>query len=220
MSCALPIKGAAQDGTTFLDPPLSETAEQYAQTVEPGNVLIDMRYVDETDRDFFNATQRQTREISGEGVIRSLNGVGIAMVVGLIVLLIFLFLKFGGAGGLLSSDPSDRPRKARGWGLTVGEGDEQDVMSTIRKMTNRREALILLLRHCLLRASLETDVNFKRSDTEREALARLPQSWRPLPKLSFILRETEMVHYGGRDISEESYNTALSEGAAILRAAA
>jgi len=158
--------------------------------------------------------------VDPNAVFRGINGTGIAIVVGVICLLIFLFLKFGGAGGLLSADPSERAKKRRkkkAWGLTAETEDVDDVVAQIRAMTDRKAAMILLLRHCLLQASQETNVNFRRSDTEREALGRLPTSWRKFDLLGQILRATELVHYGGRAIGDDPFESIVAQGETILK---
>ena len=90
------------------------------------------------------------------------------------------------------------------------------LLDQIRAMGDRREALILLLRHSLLSAADATDVRFARVDTERDALRRLPKEWRHFSELDFILRETEWVHYGGRSIEDDIFTRCLEAGEKIL----
>jgi len=133
------------------------------------------------------------REIDPVSVFRGINGLGIAIVVALVGLLIFLFLKFGGAGGLLRADPKDKNRpkeKKKAWGLTAESEDVENIIAKIRAMADRKAAMILLLRHCLLQASQETNVNFRRSDTER---------------------------YGGRSIDDAPFEAVVAHGETILK---
>jgi hypothetical protein len=85
-------------------------------------------------------------------------------------------------------------------------------------MPDRRAALILLLRYCLLRGAEATGTNFRRADTEREALGRIPGEWPLFANLRRLLMQTELVHYGGREIDDAAYDAALKDGAEILRA--
>jgi len=178
-------------------------------------------YVDETSEDFLTTDRTPAPQVQRTRRTGT-QGPNVFVIVGLFAVALFLLLKFGGAGALLRADPKSgsKPKKrAKGWGLTASEAPAGDILSQIRAMTDRRAALILLLRYCLLQAADETDTMFKRADTEREALSRLPDTWRHRDKLRHILMQTELVHYGGRDIADDDYETALSHGSTILRAA-
>lgn len=220
MSWAVP--STAQDTTTFLTPEVGQEAAEYRTLSESRRIDVTTRYVDETDQDWFGEAPKVAPAPRALPSFNG-NGVGVGITVAVIVLLLFLFLKFGGAGNLLASDPAavkrDR-KKTKAWGLTAEDAHSQDILSKIRSMKDRRAALILLLRHCLLQAAHETDTTFRRSDTEREALKRLPQGWRQFSNLGILLRRSELVHYGGRPISESDYEETLNVGANILRGAA
>ena len=209
----------AQDTTTFLDPP-RDAANTYPDVVPQGRVDRDIRYVDETNIDLLTGERPSVPDIPDVSPgLRFGGGLGTFWIVFLVVALLFIFLKFGAGGMLLSADPAAqrKPRKrAKAWGLTAAEQSASDIMSQVRAMASRREALILLLRHCLLQAADETETTFKRADTEREALARLPAKWRRYTELQSILHHSELVHYGGREIDDATYETALGHGARIL----
>ncbi|WP_373634858.1 hypothetical protein [Yoonia sp. SS1-5] len=208
---------SAQDQTTYLTPE-RDPDSAYLAAVDGRGVSTDVRYVDETDRDLLENNVEAARE-PGRPVNFDGDGLGTFLVVLVVAGLLFLFLKFGAGGALLRADPNatKKPRKrARAWGLTAAEKSAADILAQIRAMASRRDALILLLRHCLLQAADETETNFKRSDTEREALSRLPQKWRFYTQLQGLMFQTELVHYGGREIADDAYETALQNGARIL----
>ena len=210
----------AQDTTTFLDPP-RDAANTYPQVVPQGRVDRDIRYVDETNIDLLTGERPAAPDIPRTSPRLRFGGEGLGTfwIVLLVVALLFIFLKFGAGGMLLSADPAAprKPRKrAKAWGLTAADQSANDIMSQVRAMASRREALILLLRHCLLQAADETETTFKRADTEREALSRLPAKWRRYTELQSILYHSELVHYGGREIDDTAYETALGHGARIL----
>lgn len=214
-----PLPAFAQDGTTYLTPPKGQT--DYDAVASPPQVETGIRYIDETDEKFLERETVKTPILRPARRI-DLGGLNVAIIVGVVALLLFLLLKYGGAGALLRADPSSgtKPKKrAKGWGLTAAETPAGDILAQIMAMEDRREAMILLLRHCLLQAADETDTYFQRADTEREAMARLPKSWPHLSKLGHIAIQTELVHYGGRAITDEDYNTALDSGRTILRGA-
>ena len=209
----------SQDNTTYLEPPRGEVATSY-QDAMPRAVTHDTRYVDETNIDFLTseAAPRPRRDLTlPTNGGSSLSVIIIALIIGG---LLFVFLKYGGAGALFQADPNaqKKPKKkrAKAWGLTASEESAGDILAKIRAMASRREALILLLRHCLLQAADETDVFFLRADTEREAFSRLPNNWRRITQLKNLLHRTELVHYGGRDIADPEFETALTFGAQIL----
>lgn len=209
---------SAQDTTTFLDPP-HDPQVRYQQVVPPGQADTDIRYVDETDLDLITGDRPVVRDIPMPRVYLGDGGFGTFAVVIVIAALLFIFIKFGAGGMLLQRDPSapNKPRKrARAWGLTAQDQSVSDIMTQIRGMASRRDALILLLRHCLLQAADETETNFRRADTEREALSRLPKTWRRHKQLHALMFQTELVHYGGRDIDDDAYEKALGHGAQIL----
>lgn len=210
--------GFAQGTTTFLDPPRDPQAT-YQQSVPKGRVDSDIRYVDETGVDLITGERPVFRDIPAPRLRFGGDGLGTFAVVIGVTAVLFLFVKFGAGGMLLRADPSasQKPRRrARAWGLTAHDQSFGDIMEQVRAMASRREALILLLRHCLLQAADETETNFRRADTEREALSRLPATWRRYQQLSALMFQTELVHYGGRDIDDEAYETALAHGAQIL----
>lgn len=208
----------SQEDTTYLTPPRGEAAAEYQDGLAR-SIQADVAYIDETNVDFLTSDRvrrddQSLRLRSGDG-----SGMGVIAVMFIIAMLLFLFLKFGGAGGLFQADPNavKKPRKrAKAWGLTAADQTAGDILAQIRAMKSRREALILLLRHCLLTAADETDVFFLRADTEREALARLPNNWRRFSQLESLLRRTELVHYGGREITDTDFDDALKSGAQIL----
>ena len=219
LSCLFASFAAAQDQTTYLPVPQGDGSDKYQDVISERDANADLLYVDETDLDFLN---REIPDIDVRPPRRiPLNGgnYSVILIVTLLAVLLFLFLKFGAGGTLLRADPSapKKPRKrAKAWGLTAAEQTGGDILASIRAMTSRRDALILLLRHCLVQAADETETVFRRSDTEREALLRLSQKWRRYPQLKDLMLKTELVHYGGRDISDQDFDTALKYGAQIL----
>lgn len=214
----------AQDAeTTFIDIPRTENGDAYRDAIANDRLRSDLAYVDETNQDFLSDTAAPTRPVEQrqqrDFYLPSGGGNGVFIVVALFVIALFLILKFGAGGTLLRGDPKNTPKKKdpkESWGLSSDDIPDGDILGKIKAMTDRKEALILLLRYCLLRAADATDTNFRRADTEREALGRLPNQWPRFPQLRRLLMQTELVHYGGRDIDDESYRAALKDGAEIL----
>lgn len=143
--------------------------------------------------------QRQDHRISGP--------TGLILVLALLLGGLTLWLRFGGAGGLLTAGPGEikaRYTAPEGWKMPDTQDlPHGDVFALIRGMADRRAAMVLLLRTSLMRAAETTDTRFARSDTEREALRRLPKHLHGRPVLADLLQQAELAHYGGREVSAD-----------------
>lgn len=148
-------------------------------------------------------------------------GAGVFAVILALLIALLLWMKFGGAGILLSGEPREIRQKQKapeGWKIAGDEADldARTLLQRISGMADRRDALVRLLRHCLLFAGEDSDTRFARSDTEREAFRRLPEGWRHRPALATLLRDAELAHYGGRDVGDETFARALELGRGML----
>jgi hypothetical protein len=141
--------------------------------------------------------------------------VGLAVVIG-------LAMYFGNGGVLLSSAPREIGKRQgeapESWRLSDGKAQERpsDVLQRIAGMADRRQALVLLLRHCLLHAADVTGTRLFRSDTERAVFARLPQTMPERERLEHLLAEAELVHYGGRTLAESRFDALLASARGLL----
>ena len=226
LAAGLPSR--AQDGApptviSQVEPPRTETSDKYQRSAKKAGVDADARYVDKMSGSLFSdqairEAQRARREIP----IPTLDGaLGIVLVFVLIIGLLLLWLKFGGTGTLLSGKPKDLKKKQEvpaGWQVTQQEQamDGQALLDRLAAMADRREALARLLRHCLLSAGALSDTRFARSDTERDAFARLPENFKYHEALKTLLRDSELAHYGGRPVSEEMFAHNLELGRILI----
>lgn len=142
-------------------------------------------------------------------------------IVAVLLLMLALWMRFGGSGNLLAAAPkSGKPRHAapESWALTEAErmADPQTLLDQIAAMPDRSAALVRLLHHCLLFAGDDSDTRFARADTERDAFRRLPEGWRFRQPLAGLLRATELAHYGGRAVDEAGFAHALDIGRQLL----
>jgi len=145
------------------------------------------------------------------------------LAIGVLLGALFLWLKFGGSGVLLSRDPADSTAKNSApdsWKISAGEInlDANSRLSQIAAMPDRGAAMVLLLRYCLLAAAQTTSTRFARSDTERSAFGRLPKHWPSLAGLETVLQQAELAHYGGRPVTDGVFTNALETGRVILSA--
>ncbi|MGU3400525.1 hypothetical protein ACLBWS_12415 [Brucellaceae bacterium D45D] len=146
----------------------------------------------------------------------------ILVVLGILVLSLGLWMRFGNGGVLLSSAPremkqrqGEAPESWRASEAVPEEGPDQ-FLQKIAAMQDRRQALVQLLRRCLLHAADVSGTRLFRSDTERTVLGRLPQNLPNRERLENLLVETELVHYGGRDLAENQFSTLLTSAQALL----
>ena len=95
-----------------------------------------------------------------------------------------------------------------------------DVFALIQGMADRRAAIVLLLRASLMRAAEISDTRFARSDTEREALRRLPKHLHGRPVLADLLQQAELAHYGGREVSPDLLASSIARARALFGARA
>ncbi|MBY5828461.1 hypothetical protein ACC807_00055 [Rhizobium ruizarguesonis] len=142
------------------------------------------------------------------------------VLVGLIVV-IGLWIRFGNGGVLLSSAPRDIKRQGdapESWRTSAAEAEEKpsDFLQRIAAMADRRQALVLLLRHCLLHAADMTGTRLFRSDTERAVFARLPSNMPERDRLENFLTAVELVHYGGRTLAESHFGVLLTTARGLL----
>jgi hypothetical protein len=142
------------------------------------------------------------------------------VLVGLIVV-IGLWIRFGNGGVLLSSAPRDIKRQGEApesWRTSAAEAEEKpsDFLQRIAAMADRRQALVLLLRHCLLHAADMTGTRLFRSDTERAVFARLPSNMPERDRLENFLTAVELVHYGGRTLAESHFGVLLTTARGLL----
>lgn len=213
---------AGDEATTFYPPSDSTAGLEYQKTVSSAGIKTDLLYVDKTTQNFLTDDVKPTlgrQKKTWRGPWGAGDGYGVFLAVPIILILLFLFMKYGSPGGLmdrgLQSGRSTR-EKAEDWGVSKVEPSNSGILDQIKTMTDQREALILLLRHCLLCAAEETETGFARADTEREALNRLPISWRGFKRLENLLFQSELVHYGGRQLDVETFQACLSDGQNIL----
>lgn len=206
---------AEQTVTSYLVAPEDEKGAQFKRDVAFSRVKTDVGYIDETSDGLLSVPKN---DIDVEAPPARLD-FNLIWALAIIVVLVGLFLKFGSSGNLFSRDRSkteQRRNAAEGWGLVAEDLSPSRLLEQIRATVDRREALIVLLRHSLLSAADATGVWFARVDTEREAFRRLPTEWPHISELDFLLRETELAHYGGRSIQDDAFRQCLSAGEKIL----
>jgi hypothetical protein len=184
----------------------ADTDAIYATDLQGGPLTVDSR-------------PRRAEPLAPRGPLLDGN-IAMLVVVGGLALMLLLWLRFGG-GGLLARTPADAPAPVvtpEGWDAPAGTPG-CGLLARAAAMADRRAALVLLLRACLLHAATVTGTRLARSDTERKVLARLPGSFAALGPLAELLRRTELAHYGGRDVSDADFTASLGAARHLLGAA-
>ncbi len=216
---------ADQPKITAIDPPRSAVADQYRAQAARQGVQTDVTYAATLNgvlRSDGSFVPPKKPAAPSNYTAPSLSG-NVAIVLVMVVLLagLALWLRFGGAGGLLAKGPGDiaqKPVAPEGWALPKAQDmvPGGDVFATIRAMADRRAAMVLLLRTSLMQAATTSGTRFARSDTERDALRRLPQSLSGQPILRDLLLQAELAHYGGREVSQDLLNTCIDRARTLF----
>lgn len=218
-----------QPDITIIDSPRSVVADQYRAQAASLGVQTDATYATRIDGKLRNdgsfVPPKKTEPRSDYAPPSLSGGYGMLVVFAVLLGALALWLRFGGAGGLLSKGPDDikeKPVAPEGWALpdTQALPVGGDIFATIRAMADRRAAMVLLLRTSLMQAATTSGTRFARSDTEREALRRLPPSILGRSVLGELLREAELAHYGGRDVSEDTLSRSIDRARALYDAKA
>lgn len=127
----------------------------------------------------------------------------------LLTLIISLFVKFGGKITLSSRGEIDNAysRRRRSNSGDVSLYDDILPLKDIVKLADRREAIIQLSRFALNAAAKLDSVLLQPSWTGRDALRHLVKGQTYASALSSVVFASEEVQFGGRDISEQEFDT-------------
>ncbi|WP_269585131.1 DUF4129 domain-containing protein [Roseibium sp. Sym1] len=130
------------------------------------------------------------------------------LITALILLAIaYVFLRFGGnmavslkrEAGNVGRDRKRGPVEAPAWATKTGS------LEDILRMSDRRKALVLLMRKALSASVSANGILMQRSWTARDALRHLPSTQRHLDRLRDLVLASERVQFGGRDVSEDEF---------------
>lgn len=207
--------------------PAGTSSAPYAEIAAKEGLQADTIYATRIDGQLVSGQQLPSEDPdipTPREPLLDMNGGGVALAVLLILAGLAAWMKFGAGGALLARAPTDTsPGKEPtpdGWELSTqdADADPSDLFSRLARMSDRGNALVLLLHHCLIAAGSATQVRFARSDTERRAFARLPRDYVHGSRLSGILKTAELAHYGGRPVDDTEFSTALEAGRQILAA--
>lgn len=146
----------------------------------------------------------------------------VAAVAALVLLAILLLAtRFGGARAVSLVRPPERGVRSRDAAERAASDGEPapDDLEVIARLADRRHALHVLLERSLERATQANGGSLARSLTARAALRRLPAAWPLLPALRTIVRQAEIVRFGGRELTDEAFQACLDAARPIFAAA-
>lgn len=90
-------------------------------------------------------------------------------------------------------------------------------LERLRGMADRRAALILLTGRALETAADANGLRIGRAQTARDVLRAVPRRWPHFETLRGLVREAEVVHFGGRDLPEARWRACLDAALPLLR---
>ena len=90
-------------------------------------------------------------------------------------------------------------------------------LASLLAMKDRRQALILLVSRALERAADTNNVRLGRAQTARDVVRLLPRNWTHFGTIRGLVREAEIVHFGGRDLSEEKWEECFAAAKPIFQ---
>ncbi len=141
---------------------------------------------------------------------------------GLLIAILFVFARFGTRISVSFSEERDGARqalradKSQEGSAAASETGLDPFLARLQAMSDRREALVLLVSRTIEQAAAQNDLRLGRSLTARDVLRILPGGWAHLPALRRLVRQVEIVHFGGRDLSDADWRACWQDAVAIL----
>jgi len=216
----IPLSGLSAQEAVREPLEIGTSGEDYLQSLRFRRIDTDVGYFDPTaPAPELKTDQQPGREqatdgrASGSGSLswrgesastRFTVGLVMAVILGVIL---YLFLRFGGnisvslkrdAGNLSRNRTQGQP-DAPAWAARTG------TLEDILRMTDRRQALIELMRKALTATVSANGILMQRSWTARDALHHLPPGQHHIDRLRDLVLASERVQFGGRDVTEEEF---------------
>ena len=199
-----------------IDIPLSPSGQDYRDAVSRSRAATELIYLDpDADETLPREAAKPVNIPRSENLPRFTL---MAVMAALLVAIAIFALRFAPNTTISMSSPEDRTRessrrKRDAHQSAAGPTDNiagLEFLNELRKMADRKAALILLLKRALERAVEINGMALGRSQTAREILRKLPRSWDHYPALSRLVGFEERVQFGGHDLPEPVFQESLS----------
>lgn len=140
---------------------------------------------------------------------------------GLVVLILFLLLKYGSKITVSSRSETDNVHSRRNNGRDDTGGQYENIipLRDVLRLNDRREAIIHLSRYALKTTAKLNNVLLQPSWTGRDALRHLAKDQSYARGLASLVFVSEQVQFGERDISETEFETLRSGIEPLLKQA-
>lgn len=146
---------------------------------------------------------------------------GVILVI-ILAVIVYVFIMNSNAVGVSfrktgEARRSDAERAADGSTTDVSAQPLEQFLAGLAAMADKREALILLVSRALERAADLNGLRLARAQTARDVLRVLPSEWVHMKALRGLVREAEIVHFGGRDLTPEKWEECFSTAKPIFQ---
>ena len=131
----------------------------------------------------------------------------------------YVFLRYGGGFSVSFRSDAENAERARRKGGPISGGDDEVPASldAILRLSDKRQALVLLARRALAATVAANGVLLQRSWTARDALRHIPPEQKYLEELRALVLASERVQFGGRDVAEDEFEEHLARIGPLIR---
>jgi len=227
------LAAMAADGPRELPAPVGAGGRAYLDAVGGSAAATGVRYFDpgwpapalDVDAGFeapVPTAPEQEATVDGGAVIGTLEWIIGAVFATVLILVLVLAARFGGARAVSFStapDRGSRPARQPAPGRPTPDPGPDD-LAAIAAIADRQRALHILLERSLERATAATGQRIGRSQTARDVIRTLPSGWPSLPALGTIAAHAEVIQFGGRALTEEAFRSCVEAARQIFETTA
>ena len=198
----------------------TESAAAYRRAIRFSGVKNRAFYIDEVTGDIpMDAAPRIQPRVEAPPSPVPDRTIPYIIVVGVFGLIGFLLWRFGGQSQItLRNSQAVSAGRVPAVGPAQAGADQNigDFLKSLAAMPDRRAALILLVGRVLRRAAETNGLRLKRSETARDILRRLPRDWALFDPTRNLVVAEELVHFGGRGVSDGQLDAYIAIARPIL----
>lgn len=159
-------------------------------------------------------------EAGRDGTVGQMRVTWIITLTAVLAVILFLLVRYGNAvsvsfGGVRNEQRGQKQRENSA--MMVEETSSLSAfLERLLAMSDRREALFLLTGRALTVAADANALRIGRSQTARDVVRSVPEDWRHKSELQFLVRETEIVHFGGRPLHDDAWQSSVQAARTIF----